>query len=63
MHLSFKKIQMYEKYQKGEARGRHWKNLKQIIETENYQTYHADEPNCEFLYNAPSICSHRNLRS
>lgn len=56
-HLSFKKIQMYEKYPKGQARGRHWKHLKQIIQAENYQNYPADEPNCEYL----SICIFKNL--
>ncbi|KAM7478236.1 hypothetical protein LguiA_026449 [Lonicera macranthoides] len=43
-HLSFKKIQMYEKYPKGQARGRHWKHLKQILQAENYP---PDEPNCD----------------
>ncbi|KAM7481540.1 hypothetical protein LguiB_006123 [Lonicera macranthoides] len=43
-HLSFKKIQMYEKYPKGQARGRHWKHLKQILQAENYP---PDEPNYE----------------
>jgi len=46
-YLSFKKVQMYEKYPKGQARGRHWKHLKQIIQAENYQNYPTDEPNCE----------------
>lgn len=45
-HLSFKRIQMYEKYPKGQSRGRHWKHLKQIIQAENYQNYPPDEPNC-----------------
>ncbi|KAK4363698.1 hypothetical protein RND71_018939 [Anisodus tanguticus] len=35
-HTKFKKIQMYDKYPKGHARGRHWKHLKQIIQAENY---------------------------
>ncbi|KAK2984401.1 hypothetical protein RJ640_026856 [Escallonia rubra] len=50
-HLGFKKIQMYEKYPKGQARGRHWKHLKQIIQAENYQNYPPDVPNCEFKSN------------
>lgn len=50
-HMRFKKIQMYEKYPKGQARVR-WKHLKQIIPAENYQNYSPDEPNCEsFLSN------------
>lgn len=48
-YLSFKRVQMYEKYPKGQARGRHWKHLKQIIQAENYQNYPPDEPNCELL--------------
>ncbi|XP_065632445.1 uncharacterized protein LOC136068768 [Quercus suber] len=44
-HLSFKQIQMYEKYPKGQSRGRHWKHLKQILQAENHQNYPPDEPN------------------
>ncbi|OIW01816.1 hypothetical protein TanjilG_28879 [Lupinus angustifolius] len=46
-HFSFKRVHMYEKYPKGQARGRHWKHLKQIVQAENYQNYPPDEPNCE----------------
>lgn len=49
-HLSFKRIQMYEKYPKGQSRGRHWKHLKQIIQAENYQNYPPDDPNCKFFF-------------
>jgi len=49
-YLSFKRVQMYEKYPKGQARGRHWKHLKQIIQAENYQNYPPDEPNCKLLH-------------
>lgn len=49
-HLSFKKVQMYEKFPKGQSRGRHWKHLKQIIQAENYQNYSPDEPNCKFPF-------------
>jgi hypothetical protein len=49
-HLSFKRIQMYEKYPKGQSRGRHWKHLKQILQAENYQNYPPDEPNCKYSY-------------
>jgi INO80 complex subunit C len=42
-HFSFKRIQIYEKYPKGQPRGR-WKHLKQILQAENYQ-------NCpEYIY-------------
>uniref|UniRef100_M4DFE1 Vps72/YL1 C-terminal domain-containing protein n=1 Tax=Brassica campestris TaxID=3711 RepID=M4DFE1_BRACM len=33
MHLSFKKTQAYEKYPKGQSRGR-WKHLKQILQAD-----------------------------
>ena len=55
-YLRFKKVQMHEKYPKGQARGRHWKHLKQIIQAENYQNYPPDEPNCEFLSTLHYIC-------
>nr|GEU39737.1 chromatin-remodeling complex subunit ies6 [Tanacetum cinerariifolium] len=45
----FKKIQMHEKYQKGQARSRQWKHLKQIIPAENYQNYAPHQPNCKYL--------------
>lgn len=45
----FKKVQMGDKYPKGHARGRHWKHLKQILQAENYQSYHEDEPNCNYI--------------
>ncbi|XP_071690690.1 protein EIN6 ENHANCER [Rutidosis leptorrhynchoides] len=51
----FKKIQMYEKYPKGQARGRHWKHLKQIIQAENYQNYPLDEPNYVNIESPPSM--------
>lgn len=47
-HMKFKKIQMYDKYPKGQARGRHWKHLKQIIQAENYENYPPHLPTCEF---------------
>ncbi|XP_010266898.1 PREDICTED: INO80 complex subunit C [Nelumbo nucifera] len=54
-HLSFKRVQMSEKYPKGQARGRHWKHLKQIIQAENYQTYPANEPNYVNIESPPSM--------
>ncbi|QCD95785.1 INO80 complex subunit C [Vigna unguiculata] len=54
-YLSFKKVQMYEKYPKGQARGRHWKHLKQIIQAENYQNYPPDEPNYVNIESPPSM--------
>lgn len=48
--LRFKKIQMADKYPKGQARGRHWKHLKQILQAENYQNYPPEEPNCKFYF-------------
>ncbi|CAH8273729.1 unnamed protein product [Arabidopsis lyrata] len=35
--LSFKKIQAYEKYPKGQSSSRRWKHLKQILQAENFQ--------------------------
>ncbi|XP_050940505.1 uncharacterized protein LOC103485837 isoform X2 [Cucumis melo] len=49
IHLNFKRIQMYEKYPKGQSRGRHWKHLKQILQAENYNNYSPDEPNYKLL--------------
>ncbi|KAK3033525.1 hypothetical protein RJ639_032754 [Escallonia herrerae] len=54
-HLGFKKIQMYEKYPKGQARGRHRKHLKQIIQAENYQNYPPDVPNYINIESPPSM--------
>jgi len=48
-HFSFKRIQIYEKYPKGQPRGR-WKHLKQILQAENYQNCPPDEPNCKLLF-------------
>ena len=44
--LPFKSTQLSERYRKGQARGRHWKHLKQILQAENYHLYPIDEPNC-----------------
>ncbi|KAK6156127.1 hypothetical protein DH2020_010375 [Rehmannia glutinosa] len=52
-HMKFKKIQMYEKYPKGQARVR-WKHLKQIIQAENYQNYPPNEPNYVNIESPPS---------
>ncbi|KAF8406656.1 hypothetical protein HHK36_008746 [Tetracentron sinense] len=54
-HLSFKRIQMSEKYPKGHARGRHWKHLKQILQAENYQIYSSNEPNYVNIESPPSM--------
>ncbi|OVA15946.1 YL1 nuclear [Macleaya cordata] len=54
-HLSFKRVQLSEKYPKGQARGRHWKHLKQILQVENYQTYLPNEPNYVNIETPPSM--------
>ncbi|XP_047333803.1 chromatin-remodeling complex subunit ies6-like [Impatiens glandulifera] len=54
-HLSFKKIQIYEKYPKGQARNRHWKNLKQIIRDDSVRIQHPDEPNYVNIATPPSM--------
>ncbi|KAL7082814.1 hypothetical protein ACP275_14G125400 [Erythranthe tilingii] len=53
-HMKFKKIQMYEKYPKGQPRFR-WKHLKQIIPAENYPNYPPDEPNYVNIETPPSM--------
>ncbi|CAA6662543.1 unnamed protein product [Spirodela intermedia] len=52
--LSFKKIQMSEKYPKGQSRSRHWKHLKQILQAENFQAYSPEEPNYLNIESPPS---------
>ncbi|KAL3833136.1 hypothetical protein ACJIZ3_007872 [Penstemon smallii] len=52
-HMRFKKIQMYEKYPKGQARVR-WKHLKQLLPAENYQNYPPHLPNYVNIESPPS---------
>ncbi|XP_054819835.1 protein EIN6 ENHANCER-like isoform X2 [Prosopis cineraria] len=54
-YLSFKQVQTYEKYPKGQSRGRHWKHLKQIIQSENYSNYPPDEPTYVSIESPPSM--------
>ncbi|PHT44683.1 hypothetical protein CQW23_13841 [Capsicum baccatum] len=54
-HMKFKKIQMYDKYPKGQARGRHWKHLKQIIQAENYDNYPPHLPTYVNIETPPSM--------
>ncbi|XP_031116666.1 chromatin-remodeling complex subunit ies6 [Ipomoea triloba] len=53
--MKFKKIQMADKYPKGQARGRHWKHLKQIIQAENYQNYDPNDPTYVSIESPPSM--------
>ncbi|XVF67273.1 hypothetical protein PTKIN_Ptkin10aG0107400 [Pterospermum kingtungense] len=53
-HMSFKRIQIYEKYPKGQTKVR-WKQLKQIIQAENYLNYPPDEPNYVNIESPPSM--------
>ncbi|MCL7048750.1 hypothetical protein MKW94_021872 [Papaver nudicaule] len=53
-HLNFKRVQVSEKYPKGQARGRHWKHLKQILQAENYQACSPDEPTYVNIETPPS---------
>ncbi|XP_073157637.1 protein EIN6 ENHANCER [Henckelia pumila] len=53
-HMKFKKIQVYDKYPKGQTKAR-WKHLKQIIPAENYQNYPPDEPNYVNIESPPSM--------
>ncbi|GJW26080.1 zf-CCHC domain-containing protein [Tanacetum coccineum] len=50
-----KQIQMHEKYPKGQARGRQWKHLKQIIPAENYHNYPPHQPNYVNIESPPSM--------
>ncbi|XP_057517477.1 protein EIN6 ENHANCER [Amaranthus tricolor] len=54
-HMKFKKVQMYDKYPKGQSRSRHWKHLKQILQAENYQAFPPDEPNYVNIESPPSM--------
>ncbi|KAF8405462.1 hypothetical protein HHK36_010368 [Tetracentron sinense] len=54
-HLSFKRMQMSDKYPKGYARGRHWKHLKQILQAENYQNFPPTDPNYVNIESPPSM--------
>jgi INO80 complex subunit C len=47
--MPFKKIQMGDKYQKGQSRARYWKHLKQLLQAENFLSLPPDEPNCTIL--------------
>ncbi|KAB2095083.1 hypothetical protein CXB51_000214 [Gossypium anomalum] len=53
-HMSFKRIQMYEKYPKGQSKVR-WKQLKQILQAEICQNYSPDEPNYVNIESPPSM--------
>lgn len=46
-HFSFKRVQSYDKYPKGQSSSRRFKHLKQIIQAENFHSYPPDEPNCK----------------
>ncbi|KAI5063868.1 hypothetical protein GOP47_0020538 [Adiantum capillus-veneris] len=53
--LPFKRTQLSERYPKGQARGRHWKHLKQMLQAENYHLYPAEEPNYMNIEAPPSM--------
>ncbi|ONK62749.1 uncharacterized protein A4U43_C07F7740 [Asparagus officinalis] len=54
--LGFKKIQMADKYPKGQSRARHWKHLKQLLQSENnFQSYPPNEPNYLNIESPPSM--------
>ncbi|CAL9191232.1 protein EIN6 ENHANCER-like [Musa acuminata AAA Group] len=53
--LPFKRVQMSDKYPKGQSRGRHWKHLKQILQAENYASLPAHEPNYLNIESPPSL--------
>ncbi|KAF6176251.1 hypothetical protein GIB67_023542 [Kingdonia uniflora] len=53
-YLSFKRVQISEKYPKGQARSRHWKHLKQILQAENYTNCPPNQPNYVNIESPPS---------
>ncbi|KAJ7558095.1 hypothetical protein O6H91_04G024700 [Diphasiastrum complanatum] len=53
--LPFKKSQLGDRYPKGQARGRHWKHLKQIVQAENYHLSAANEANYMNIESPPSM--------
>ncbi|XP_074285883.1 protein EIN6 ENHANCER [Silene latifolia] len=53
-YFKFKKIQIFDKYPKGQPRGR-WKHLKQILQAENYINFPPDEPNYVNIETPPSM--------
>ncbi|VFQ58824.1 unnamed protein product [Cuscuta campestris] len=53
--MKFKRIQMADKYPKGQARGRHWKHLKQILQAENYQNCAPNEPTYVSIESPPPM--------
>ncbi|MGV7354918.1 hypothetical protein PJM26_30990, partial [Mycobacterium kansasii] len=53
-YINFKKIQIFDKYHKGQPRGR-WKHLKQIIQAENFQSFSPHQPNYLNIESPPSM--------
>jgi len=45
--LPFKKVQMADKYPKGQSRGRQWKHLRHLLQAADASPMPPDRPNCE----------------
>ncbi|KAJ6813755.1 INO80 complex subunit C [Iris pallida] len=50
--LPFKRIQMSDKYPKGQSRARYWKHLKQLLQAESFS---PDQPNYINIESPPSV--------
>jgi hypothetical protein len=47
--MAFKKVQMADKYPKGQSRGRQWKHLRFLLQAADATSLPPDRPNCERL--------------
>jgi hypothetical protein len=45
--MAFKKVQMADKYPKGQSRGRQWKHLRFLLQAADATSLPPDRPNCE----------------
>ncbi|GAB2283588.1 hypothetical protein Dimus_018095 [Dionaea muscipula] len=52
--LNFKKKQIHDKYPKGQSKVRH-KHLKQILQSEDFDKYHPNQPNYVNIESPPPI--------
>jgi INO80 complex subunit C len=53
--MAFKKVQMADKYPKGQSRGRQWKHLRFLLQAADATSLPPDRPNCERLYILPAV--------
>jgi INO80 complex subunit C len=53
--MAFKKVQMADKYPKGQSRGRQWKHLRFLLQAADATSLPPDRPNCERLVTSPLL--------